>query len=72
MSTFRTEPAGHIDDERREHFMKLLMPVYKRPEDFAVAMARDREVAYDLVVEALLRAYENFGRLKDEQAFLSL
>lgn len=55
---------------RRERFMALLMPVYKRLEDFSLAMTRNRDEARDLVAETLLRAYENFGRLKDERAFL--
>ncbi len=55
---------------RRERFMALLMPAYKRLEDFALAMTRNRDEARDLVAETLLRAYENFGKLKDERAFL--
>lgn len=55
---------------RRERFMALLMPVYKRLEDFALAMTRNRDEARDLVAETLLRAYEHFGKLRDEKAFL--
>lgn len=55
---------------RKKRFMALLMPVLKRLEDFAVAMTRNPDDACDLVSETVLLAYENFDRLRDEQAFL--
>jgi len=51
--------------------MRLLMPAYKRLEDFAFAMARDSDEACDLVAETVLRAFESLDRLNDEKAFLS-
>jgi RNA polymerase sigma-70 factor (ECF subfamily) len=55
---------------RSERFMRLLLPCYKRLEDFAFAMSRDPEEARDLVAETVLLAFESFDRLKDDQAFL--
>src|SRR4051812_40460671 len=56
---------------RSERFMRLLMPAYKRLEDFAFAMARDPEEARDLVAQTVLLALENFDRLRGDQAFLA-
>ncbi len=57
--------------EKQEEFLLLLNPVYTQLERYCLAVERDRERAYDLIGETILRAYENFGRLRDEKAFLS-
>lgn len=58
-------------DDRRERFLALLDPAYKQLEQFCFAMERDRERAYDLIGETILRAWESFHRLRDPQAFVS-
>ncbi len=50
--------------------MRLLNGSLKRLEDFAYAMTRGSDDACDLVAETVLRAYEAFGTLRDDQAFL--
>lgn len=50
--------------------MRLLRPVQQRLERFARGMARDREEARDLVSETLLRAYERFEQIENQEAFL--
>lgn len=67
------EPINDMDgvEERQERFLALLDPVYQRLESFAFAMERDRQQAFDLVGETVLRAYEHFDALSDPTAFLS-
>jgi RNA polymerase sigma-70 factor (ECF subfamily) len=64
-------PSDNEASIRGERFMRLLMPAYKRLEDFAFAMARDREEARDLVAQTVLVAFESFDRLRDDQAFVA-
>lgn len=40
-------------------------------ENFALAMCRHRDIARDLVAGTVMIAFEQFGTLKNEQAFLS-
>ncbi len=51
--------------------MKLLMPVYKKLERYALSIANSREQAKDIVGDTVLTAFENFDKLNSEQAFLS-
>lgn len=51
--------------------MKLLAPMQKRLERFAIAMTRDREQAYDLVHDTIVIAYERFYTIRDKNAFSS-
>ncbi len=57
--------------ERKDRFFELLNEVYGNLEKFALNMSRNRDVARDLVSETVIRAYDNFGKLRNEQAFLS-
>ena len=57
--------------DKKEKFMQLLEPVYKRLERFAMSIARSTDDAKDIVSETVLIAYQNFDSLKQEQAFLS-
>lgn len=60
-----TPPSSH------DRFMKLLMPQYKRLERFALTITRNRDDAKDIVGETVLKAFEHFDSLREEQAFLS-
>ncbi|MFI5202416.1 MAG: RNA polymerase sigma factor [Candidatus Kapaibacterium sp.] len=67
--------AEHIGTKQRE-FLALLMPVLPKLSRFCRAMCRgthgiDGERAKDLVSETILKAYENFERLREPTAFLS-
>lgn len=55
----------------REEFLALLLPVYERLEAFAFAMTRNSDDALDLVGETVLTALEHFGQVRDPKAFLS-
>jgi RNA polymerase sigma-70 factor (ECF subfamily) len=63
-------------DAKQREFLALLQPALASLNRFASAMCRDSnnrddERARDLVSETILRAYEQFDRLRDDQAFLS-
>ena len=62
---------GIADNNQREDFMRLYGPLRPRLARFASAMTSDREEARDLIAETTLTAYERFGELRNEQAFLS-
>lgn len=68
-------PNRRDDDQEREkrkqRFLALLEPLYVRLERFAFAVARDPEEGRDLIGETLLRAFENFDKVRDERAFLA-
>ncbi len=51
--------------------MRLLTPMQKRLEKFALAMTRDREQASDLVHDTIVLAYEHFHTIRDRNAFTS-
>lgn len=51
--------------------MRLLAPMQKRLEKFALAMTRDRDKAYDLVHDTIVIAYERFHTIRDKNAFTS-
>lgn len=51
--------------------MELLKPVYPRLERFALTLTRNRDDAKDIVGETVLKAFEGFDNVRDEQAFLS-
>ena len=57
--------------QKQEEFLVLLDPVYTQLERFCFAIERDRERAYDLIGETVLRAYEHFESIDDRQSFLS-
>lgn len=63
---------SNIDNsDRQERFLARLNPVYESLERFCFAMEENREGALDLIGETVLRAWENFDRLRDPDAFLS-
>ncbi|MEM6348263.1 MAG: RNA polymerase sigma factor [Bacteroidota bacterium] len=51
-------------------FMDLYRPVHERFSRYCEAKAYGKMEAKDLMSESLLRAYEAFGKLKDQGAFL--
>ncbi len=57
--------------QKKEKFFELLEQVYNNLEKFALNLSRNRDVAKDLVSETIIRAYDNFSKLRNEQAFLS-
>lgn len=68
-------PGDHLPDDtyirRRERFLRLLADCRKRLEDYALAMTRNVDDAHDLIAETVLRAFEGFDALRDDQAFLA-
>lgn len=56
-------------EQRKRHFLQLLMPVYPRLQAYAFAMAGNRDDGQDLVGETVLSAFEHFDSLRDESAF---
>lgn len=52
-------------------FIKLYETVYTDMYRFALSMTKDTHDAQDCVSEAVLKAYENVVKLKDEKAFKS-
>jgi RNA polymerase sigma-70 factor (ECF subfamily) len=63
-------------DAKQREFLALLEPALASLNRFASAMCRDSNIrdderARDLVSETILRAYEQFDRLRDDRAFLS-
>lgn len=57
--------------QKQEEFLKLLEPVRKNLSGFTMAITRNREEAKDLASETILKAYENFEKLRDRSAFKS-
>jgi RNA polymerase sigma-70 factor (ECF subfamily) len=55
--------------EKQEKFLELLEPVHQRLARFARAMAGNSDDARDIAAETVLRAYENFDKIKDYSAF---
>jgi len=65
----------HHGTDQRE-FLALLMPVLPKLSRFCQAMCRgnhgtDGERARDLASETILKAYENFDKIREPKAFLS-
>jgi RNA polymerase sigma-70 factor, ECF subfamily len=56
---------------KQERFMVLLEPVYKKLERFALSISNSGDEAKEIVQETLLAAFQSFGSIKDEKAFLS-
>ena len=52
-----------------EDFIELLKPVYNDALNYCSALARNQADAKDLLQDVLLKALENFVRLKDEKKF---
>ena len=57
--------------EKQNRFMDLLKPLLGRLERYSLAIAMNREEAKDVVGETLMLAWENFDKLKSDDAFLS-
>ncbi len=60
-----------LKKRKQDKFLKLLKPVTSSLERYALAMTRNREEAKDVTGETIMIAYESFGSLKEETAFLS-
>ncbi|MFH1050537.1 MAG: RNA polymerase sigma factor [bacterium] len=57
--------------EKQEKFMELLKPIMGRLERYALAITMNRDEAKDVVGETVMLAWENFDKLKSDDAFLS-
>lgn len=57
-------------EQKSELFLSLLLPVRNRLAQYALALARDRSAAEDLVSDTILAAYEGFSRVRDHSAFI--
>ena len=57
--------------EKQDKFMELLKPLTGRLERYALAITMNREEAKDVVGETVMLAWENYDKLKSEDAFLS-
>jgi len=57
--------------EKQEKFMELLKPLTGRLERYALAITMNRDEAKDVVGETVMLAWENFDKLKSDDAFLS-
>ena len=55
----------------KDDFAKLIESAYPRLDRFALSICNSRDEAKDVVGETVLIAFERFGSLKDEKAFLS-
>ena len=58
-------------DNRNERFLELFELQRKKLSAYAMALTRNREDAKDLVSDTLLRALENFDKIKSDQTFPS-
>ncbi len=56
---------------KQDRFMALYRPLQQRLERYALTLTRDRDEAKDIVGETVLKAFEHFEQLREEQAFLS-
>ena len=59
-----------LTDEKQVAFMELYEPIHERFVRFCQARMHNSEEVPDLVNETLLRAYENFEKLRSKDAFL--
>jgi RNA polymerase sigma-70 factor (ECF subfamily) len=57
--------------KKNKRFLELIEPLMQNLENFALAMCRNRDIAKDLVAGTVMLAFEQFGKLRNEQAFLS-
>jgi len=54
-----------------EDFIELLKPVYDYALNYCIVLARNETDAKDLLQDSILKALENFGKLKDDKKFKS-
>ncbi len=59
-----------MTDTRQREFLELLEPVYDRLSRYALAITRNEMDAEDLVSATVLKAFEQFDRIKDSERFL--
>lgn len=62
---------GRTEKTQTEKFLELLEPVLERLERFSLYLTRNRDEARDLVGETILDAWNGFGGLRNNEAFLS-
>src|SRR5579883_358623 len=59
-----------MTDTRQREFLELLEPVYDRLSRYALAITLNEMDAEDLVSATVLKAFEQFDRIKDSERFL--
>jgi len=55
----------------KEIFLELLKPAKEKVWHFILTFIKEQDEAKDILSETIIAAYENFGKLKDKEAFLS-
>ena len=60
-----------MEIEKQEEYLISIKPLMTNIEKFALNLTFNRDVAKDLISEALLITYENFEKIKDKEALLS-
>jgi RNA polymerase sigma-70 factor (ECF subfamily) len=60
-----------LSSEKHDRFLTLLRQQQQALERYVLAMARDPEIAKDVVAETVMIAFERFETLKSPEAFLS-
>lgn len=63
-------PDKDAAEAKQQVFLSLYEPVHTQFVRFCQARAYNSYEAKDLISETVLRAYENFGKLREHQAFL--
>jgi len=62
--------SQEVIQNKRTAFMELYEPIHDRFIRFCHARVNNEDQAHDLINETLLRAYENFDKLRSREAFL--
>jgi RNA polymerase sigma-70 factor (ECF subfamily) len=65
-----SEVVQEIKLSKQDHFMVLYKPVHDRLNRFVHSMVWDKEDARDIIAETLLKAFENFDKIENHEAFL--
>ena len=62
---------SQLREEEGREFVEHITPLLPRIERYVLALAGDRDQGLDLMGETLLRAWEHFHTIRDQQALLS-
>jgi RNA polymerase sigma-70 factor, ECF subfamily len=55
--------------DKQIEFLKMLEPINGQLSKYAVALSKNREIAKDIVSEAILITYQNFENIRDKSKF---
>ena len=59
------------DNEKQIEFLEIFEPLRERLSRFVRSISYNKTEASDIYSETILRCYENFGKIRNRQAFLS-